>query len=262
MIYSQCRPTAGYERFRKGSEKMSSISSTIERKFTDVYDATEWEIATDTGWQPLIDIKQTVEYVVWELVLVDGRILECADDHIVYTDRMEEIFVKDLTPSDRVITDTGPVQVASVTKTDLVENMYDMGVDSPDHRFFTNGILSHNTTTAAGFLLWWAMFKSDQTILVAAHKFSGASEIMQRVRYAYELCPDIIRAGATDYNKGSIAFDNGSRIVSTTTTETTGRGMSISLLYCLEGNTTVTVRDKETQEIKEISLQELYNELK
>jgi hypothetical protein len=33
------------------------------------------------------------------------------------------------------------------------------------------------------------------------------------------------------YNKGSLDFDNGSRIISATTTENTGRGLSISLLY-------------------------------
>lgn len=90
------------------------------------------------------------------------------------------------------------------------------------------------TTSAAGYLLWFAMFRPDSTILIAAHKYSGAQEIMQRVRYAYELCPDWIRAGVTSYNKGSIDFENGSRIVSQTTTETTGRGMSITLLYCDE----------------------------
>jgi len=90
------------------------------------------------------------------------------------------------------------------------------------------------STTAAGYLLWYAMFVPDSTILVAAHKYLGAQEIMQRVRYAYENCPDFIRAGVTSYNKGSLDFENGSRIVSQTTTENTGRGMSISLLYCDE----------------------------
>ena len=87
------------------------------------------------------------------------------------------------------------------------------------------------TTTATGYLLWYAMFVPDSTILIAAHKYTGSQEIMQRIRYAYESCPDFIRAGATSYNKGSLEFDNGSRIVSTTTTENTGRGMAISLLY-------------------------------
>ena len=90
------------------------------------------------------------------------------------------------------------------------------------------------STTAAGYLLWFAMFVPDSTILIAAHKYAGAQEIMQRIRYAYELCPNFIRAGVTSYNKGSIEFDNGSRIVAQTTTENTGRGMSISLLYCDE----------------------------
>jgi len=90
------------------------------------------------------------------------------------------------------------------------------------------------TTSASGYLLWYAMFTPDATVLVAAHKYTGAQEIMQRVRYAYESVPDHIRAGVTSYNKGSLEFDNGSRIVAQTTTETTGRGMSISLLYADE----------------------------
>src|SRR6056300_989177 len=90
------------------------------------------------------------------------------------------------------------------------------------------------TTCAAIYLCWYAMFHPDQTILIAAHKYTGAQEIMQRIRYVYEMCPDFIRAGATSYNKGSIEFENGSRIVSQTTTGNTGRGMSISLLYCDE----------------------------
>jgi len=114
------------------------------------------------------------------------------------------------------------------------------------------------STTAAGYLLWYAMFVPDSTILVAAHKYTGSQEIMQRIRYGYESVPNFIRAGVTSYNKGSIDFDNGSRIVSATTTENTGRGMSISLLYCLGGETTVKIRHKTTLMEEEISLQDLY----
>jgi len=90
---------------------------------------------------------------------------------------------------------------------------------------------SGKSTSAAGYLLWYSMFVPDSTILIAAHKYTGAQEIMQRIRYAYENCPNHIKAGVTTYNKGSLDFENGSRIVSATTTENTGRGMSISLLY-------------------------------
>ena len=105
-----------------------------------------------------------------------------------------------------------------------------------NHRFNINMMprQTGKTTCAAIYLCWYAMFSPDQTILIAAHKYTGAQEIMQRIRYVYELCPDHIRAGVTNYNKGSIEFENGSRIVSATTTGNTGRGMSISLLYCDE----------------------------
>lgn len=90
---------------------------------------------------------------------------------------------------------------------------------------------SGKTTTAAGFLLWYAMFNDDVTILIAANKFRAATEIMDRIKFAYEELPDHIRAGAATYNVQDIKFDNGSRIKSTTTTPDSGRGMSISLLY-------------------------------
>jgi hypothetical protein len=103
------------------------------------------------------------------------------------------------------------------------------------HRYrFSISLMPRQTgksTSAAGYLLWYAMFVPDSTILIAAHKYAGAQEIMQRIRYAYENCPDHIKAGVVTYNKGSLDFDNGSRIISATTTENTGRGLSISLLY-------------------------------
>ena len=64
--------------------------------------------------------------------------------------------------------------------------------------------------------------------------FNCGSQIFRCPRYEldmYELCPG---AGATSYNKGSLEFDNGSRIIAQATTENTGRGLSISLLYCDE----------------------------
>jgi len=87
------------------------------------------------------------------------------------------------------------------------------------------------STCAAGYLLWYAMYMPDSTILIAAHKRDGAQEIMTRIRYMYENCADFARAGVTEYNKGSITFDNGSRIVAQATTDNTGRGLSLTLVY-------------------------------
>ena len=115
---------------------------------------------------------------------------------------------------------------------------YQLGLMDSYHNFRFNINMmprqTGKTTCASIYLAWYAMFVPDQTILVAAHKYTGAQEIMSRIRFVYESCPDHIRAGVTSYNKQSIEFENGSRIVAQTTTGNTGRGMSISLLYCDE----------------------------
>jgi hypothetical protein len=238
---------------------MFDLSEAVTRKFTEVYDASDWEIETDSGWEPLIDIKQTIKYPIWVLTLDDNTVLECADTHIVFGENLNQLFVCDLMPGDLIQTKNGLVAVRSIINTTKLEHMYDLAVDSINHRYYSNNILSHNTTTAVGYLLWYAMFVDNSTILIAAHKYTGAQEIMQRLRYGYEMCPNHIKAGAVSYNKQSIEFENGSRIVAQTTTETTGRGMSVSLLYCLDGDTSIVrIRNKKTLIEEDITLKELF----
>lgn len=87
------------------------------------------------------------------------------------------------------------------------------------------------TLTVAMYLLWYATFTDDATVLIASKNQSHSLEIAARVRFAYEELPNWIKAGLKYYNRHNIEFDNGSRIVSEATTEKTGRGLSISKLY-------------------------------
>jgi hypothetical protein len=87
------------------------------------------------------------------------------------------------------------------------------------------------TITISIYLLWFAMFHDDKTVLVASNKFSNALEIMQRVQYAYEELPHWLKPGVTEFNKTSMEFDNGSRFFSQATTGDTGRGKSLSKMF-------------------------------
>jgi hypothetical protein len=86
------------------------------------------------------------------------------------------------------------------------------------------------TTIIAVYLLWFACFNKDKNVLVASKDNSGAMDIMDRIRFAYEELPAWLKPGVKAYNRHSIEFDNGSAIRSVSTTENTGRGKSISLL--------------------------------
>lgn len=230
------------------------------KKFIDSLDVDDWEVQTENGYVPIIASHKTIKYQIWE-IKTTSYFLRGADTHIVFDSENNEIFLKDMVVGTYIKTITGIEEVKTVVKTNEYQHMYDLELNSHDQSYYTNGILSHNTTTAALYLLWYAMFVPDSSILIAAHKASGADEIMSRIRYAYESCPDHIRAGTTTYAASKMEFDNKSTIVAQTTTENTGRGLSISLLYCLDGDTKVTVRDKETHEVKDVTLQGIYTEL-
>ena len=85
----------------------------------------EYQILTDNGYVDLEYLHETIPYDVWILKLSNGYELECADDHIVFDNDMNEIFVKDLETGDRIKTDDGYAIVTSLEKTDREENMYD-----------------------------------------------------------------------------------------------------------------------------------------
>jgi DNA repair exonuclease SbcCD ATPase subunit len=125
---------------------MYSISDTVTRKFVDSLDLENLEIETDTGWHSVSKIMKTVPYQVWELTTESGLTLECADDHIIFNEKFSQQFVKDISPGNKIQTRNGIDIVSSVRTRDRKENMFDITVDSVGHRYYTNGILSHNTT--------------------------------------------------------------------------------------------------------------------
>jgi DNA repair exonuclease SbcCD ATPase subunit len=130
---------------------MQLISETVERKFIDSVDLSNLEIETDTGWQPITSIHKTVPYQVWVLTTETGKMLECADDHIVFDENFNEVFVKSLVPNKSYIqTSDGLEKVITVYEKAVYENMFDITVNSNDHRYYTNNILSHNTTLLQG----------------------------------------------------------------------------------------------------------------
>jgi hypothetical protein len=73
--------------------------------------------------------------------------IECADDHIVFDHDLNEVFVKDLIPFESaIITKNGIEEVTLLECLNVEEEMYDVSVYSNEQRFFSGGILSHNSS--------------------------------------------------------------------------------------------------------------------
>lgn len=133
---------------KKNNNENESLKKIINSNIVNDY-----EVLTDDGWVKIKKIHTTIPYDVYHLKLDDGKELKCADNHIVFDENFNEVFVKNLEIGDRIqINSENKEKLSIVISKDLLdyqETMYDLELDeSSNHRYYTNNILSHNTHLA------------------------------------------------------------------------------------------------------------------
>ena len=214
------------------ASRISELSDRVERKFVRSINVSDWEVSSDSGWVPITHIHKTIKYKEWVVKTISGKKLICADDHIVFDAYGNQTFIKNLKPnSTKILTENGPETVISVYETDKESNMFDLTVNSNDHRLYTNGILSHNTTTVVGYLLWYILFDEGKLVAILANKAKTSREILDRIKFAYEQIPIWMQQGITAWNKGDIELENKCRIIADSTSGSAARGYTIHFLY-------------------------------
>ncbi len=234
--------------------------SDVNRKFIESLPVSNWEVYTDSGYKNISHSSKTIEYDVYEVILDNNTIIKCADDHIFINKDSEQVFAKD-SLNEFLITTTGLSQVLSVKSLNYKESMYDLSVDSDAHTYFTDGVLSHNTTVATIILLHYALFNKEKRIALLANKGDAAREILDRIQIAFENLPKWMQSGVVLWNKGSIEFENGSRIIAASSSSSSIRGKSMSFVYideCVGKNSLIQVRNKNGF-IFNITIGEFYN---
>ena len=89
------------------------------------------------------------------------------------------------------------------------------------------------TSTTCAYILWHAIFKPNQFILITSNAKINAGESIQRIRFMYNNLPTWLKVplGLSSL-RDTIEFMNGSVISSAAVSATTGRGRTVSLLYC------------------------------
>lgn len=90
---------------------------------------------------------------------------------------------------------------------------------------------SGKSTTAAAYMLWFALFHRAKSVAILANKESLAIDILDRINLMYCGLPFFMQQGATALNKKSISFENSSTIIAAATGSTAIRGKAIALLF-------------------------------
>lgn len=192
-----------------------------EEKLVDSHVIEGIDILTDTGWKPLSAIHLTKPFEQYHISAGKYH-LTCADTHILFDRNMNEVFAKDLRVGDYIMTETGPQAITSIEFDSTKVCMCDVTVNDENHRFYSNGILSHNTTTSAIFMLWYVLFNVDKNALVLGNKFKTAKEILDKIKNIFYYLPYYLKPGIRKWNEAEIVFDNGCRIMAEATTINSG----------------------------------------
>ena len=208
--------------------------SDITKKIIDTKQLSNVKVLSDTGYVPVTEIHKTQPYTVYEIRTSSGKTIEGADIHLVYRQTYtetsiinESVWIKDLNVGDYILTKDGPEQVVSIYKAPYKLSMYDLSINSQEHRYYTNGILSHNTTTVSAFLSWMLIFHADRNILVVANKEDTAIEIVDKITNIFKGLPYFLKPGCINFGKTGLRLENGSRIISSATTNTASIGFTI-----------------------------------
>lgn len=189
-------------------------------------------VMTDTGWQPITNIYNTKPFVIYKVVLENGYECECADKHKFFDENLNIIYANELVEKkSRIMIDKGSSLVKSVTiYKDRKVSMCDVAVNSCNHRYYTNHILSHNSTTTAIFCLWSVLFRNDRNALILSKSGPAGQDLIKKIKDMYLYLPYHLKLGTLKWNQSEIAFDNNSNISTEAFSPTAGLGKTINFL--------------------------------
>ena len=86
------------------------------------------------------------------------------------------------------------------------------------------------TSCVTGNVLHITQFTPDYKVAILANKQKTATEILDRIKLAYERLPVWLKQGVVEWNKTSIKFENGAKIIASSTSATAVRGDSFNFL--------------------------------
>ena len=201
-----------------------------DKKIISEYDI-DTQVLSDSGLVKAYKYLETQPYNVWFIEAGDEFSLDCADNHILFDEGYNEIFVRDLVIGSLIMTKDGPKKVTYIENTGIPVSMVDLSIDHPDHRYYTNNILSHNSITSSIILVWYLLFNHDKNAMILANVGDTAEELMDKIKSIIKGLPFFLKPGMIINNVMTMRFDNGCRVLAKTTTKSSGIGFTIHFLY-------------------------------
>lgn len=206
-----------------------SISDTPNKVIKE-FDVSDVEIKTDTGFKQVSKIYLTKPFEQYTIFLENNYNITCADNHILFNHNMNEVYCKELKINDYIQTDQGLLRIVNIIYNSDKLCMCDITVNDNNHRFYANGILSHNSVTTAIFGLWKILFNTDKNGLILSKSGPAGRDLLSKIKDMYMYLPYHLKPGVMKWNQSEISFDNNSILTTEAFGPTAGLGSTRNLL--------------------------------
>jgi len=129
------------------------------------------------------------------------------------------------------------IKIVSLDKGLIPFDMYDFQVDMTRkfhaERFNIAKLprQSGKSTIVTSYLLWYVLFNDNVNVAILANKAATAREMLQRLQLSYENLPKWLQQGISQWNRGSLELENGSKLMAASTSASAVRGMSFNVIF-------------------------------
>lgn len=102
------------------------------------------QIDTPDGYQKVGELYKKRNKNCFRVLFSNGDIIECSEDHLYQSQDGEWVKTKDICIGDIFLSINGSVEVLDIENIG-VHDTYDLEVLHPEHRYYSNDIISHNS---------------------------------------------------------------------------------------------------------------------
>lgn len=216
------------------------------------------QVFTDTGFKDIIEVHKTIPLKKLKIRLSNNLTIECQPHHVFITETGNEIHQED-SLGKFIKTQSGDQLVQLIEDCEVLEEMYDVSINSKDELYYTNGILSHNSGKSVStqmYLAWVYVFMKNINIGIVQNRGSAAREFLDKTKQIIINLPIWMQPGTDVWNKMSIRSDSGVKMLTDVPSSDSFRGDSI---HCLSGDTEIHIFDISIKEERCENIKWLYD---
>lgn len=116
---------------------IGSLKNKVKSKF--------FMVTSPDGYVPVVDCVEKTKDSLFKIKFSTGEVITASHDHLYQLNNLKWIYARELNVNDEVLHESGTAKVSSIEQINKKTKVYDLSVNHPNHRYYTDGICSHNT---------------------------------------------------------------------------------------------------------------------